>query len=169
MNIFLIGYRCTGKSTVGRILAERLKQTFADADRELEKENRTSIREMVAHHGWKYFRDKERETLVRLCKGDRQVIATGGGVILRPENIRQMKENGRVVWLKAEAGTIAERMLADEKTQSQRPALSDRGLLSEIEEMLSFRKPLYEQAADFSVDTDSACAEEICNLLMEKL
>ena len=151
------------------MLADRLKQAFVDADRELEKENRTSIREMVGQHGWEYFRGKERETLMRLCKGDRQVIATGGGIILSPENIRLMKENGKVIWLKADAMTIKSRMLQDEKTESQRPALTEKGLLNEIEEMLSFRSPLYENAADISVDTDSAGTEDICSILIENL
>lgn len=169
MNIFLIGYRGTGKTAVGKILAEKRKQDFIDADLALEKENDISISEMVAEHGWGYFRQKERETLIRLCKGDHQIIATGGGVILNPENIRIMRENGKVIWLKASAETVTSRILKDEKTASQRPALTDKGVMDEIEETLSFRRPLYEKAADFSVDTDGMGLKTICKSLMEKI
>ncbi len=169
MNIFLIGYRCTGKSTIGRMLAETLGLTFADADRELEMEHRITIAEMVARHGWEYFRQKERETLVRLCKKDNQVIATGGGVILNPENISDMKKSGTVIWLKADAETVKSRLLGDEKTQSQRPALTDKGLVDEIEENMAFRYPLYEKAANFFVNTDGVSADELCRALIDKL
>jgi len=169
MNVFLIGYRCTGKSTIGRLLAEKLHLPFADADRELEKEHCMTIAEMVSLHGWEYFREKEREILVCLCKKDKQIIATGGGVILSPENIRTMKKNGTVIWLKADVRTITSRMLADDKTQSQRPALTDKGLTDEIGENLALRCPLYENAADICADTDRISAEELCIYLTDKI
>ncbi|MGE0086787.1 MAG: shikimate kinase [Desulfococcaceae bacterium] len=169
MNIFLIGYRCTGKSTIGRMLAENLGLTFADADRELEKEHCITIAEMVARQGWEYFRQKEREILVQLCQKDNQIIAAGGGVILNSENIRTMKKSGTVIWLKADVQTITSRLLGDEKTQSQRPALTDKGLVDEIGENMAFRHPLYENAADISVDTDNISAKEICMDLIEKI
>ncbi len=165
MNIFLIGFRCTGKSSVGKALAQRLSYPFRDADEEIVRENSISIAEMVAQHGWQFFRDKERDIIHRLSLTDRSVIATGGGVILNPENIRDMKCNGFVIWLKARPETIRERILQDKMTEKQRPALTDKDLIAEIEETLSFRNPLYEQASDISMDTDGLDIGEIVGVL----
>ncbi|NJL60378.1 MAG: shikimate kinase [Desulfobacteraceae bacterium] len=100
MNIFLIGFRCTGKSSVGKALAQRLTYPFKDADEELVAESGVSITDMVAKHGWPFFREQERDIIHRLSLSDNRVIATGGGVILDPDNIRDMKHNGFVMWLK---------------------------------------------------------------------
>jgi shikimate kinase len=168
MNIFLIGYRCTGKTTVGKALAQRLQRCFIDADEELTKENNISIADMVAQHGWDYFRQREREVIRRLSNFDNHVIATGGGAILNPENIRDMKKSGFVVWLTASPETIRYRIVKDKITDTQRPALTDKGLLEEIGEMLAIRNPLYETAMDMRVETDSLDADSICDAVIKK-
>jgi shikimate kinase len=165
MNIFLIGFRCTGKSSVGKALAHRLAYPFKDADEELVRESGICIADMVAMHGWPFFREQEQEIIHRLSRTDNHVIATGGGAILNPDNIRDMKDNGFVIWLKAKPETIRQRIVRDKVTQEQRPALTDKGLIAEIEETLAIRNPLYEQASDICVDTDDLDIGEIVGVL----
>lgn len=165
MNIFLIGFRCTGKSSVGKALSQRLDYPFKDADEEIVRENSVSIAEMVAEKGWHFFREKERDVIHRLSLLDNHVIATGGGAVLNPDNITDMKHNGFVIWLKARPETIKKRMLSDNLTQEQRPALTDKGLIDEIAETLAFRNPLYETAMDICVDTDDLEVKDIIGVL----
>jgi len=169
MNIFLIGYRCTGKTSVGKALAQKLNRPFADADEELVRENSMSIADMVVQHGWDYFRQRERAVIRRLSSLDNYVIATGGGAVLNPENITDMKKSGFAVWLKATAKSIKYRILLDKVTETQRPALTDKGLLEEIEEVLAIRNPLYETAMDMSVETDNPDVNGICDVILKKL
>lgn len=169
MNIFLIGYRCTGKTSVGKALARRLHRPFADADEELAKENCMSIADMVAQYGWDYFRKKEREIIRQLSSLENYVIATGGGAVLNPDNIRDMKKSGAAVWLTASPETIRHRIMKDKVTETQRPALTDKGLLEEIGEVLATRNPLYQTAADMSVKTDSLDTDGICDAILKSI
>jgi shikimate kinase len=169
MNIFLIGYRCTGKTSVGKLLAEKLGWDFADSDAEIVKTQGMSISEMVAKHGWDFFREKEREVIAQLSQADRHVVATGGGVVLNPENVRDMKANGLILWLKAMPEAIRKRIVSDEHTEALRPALTSKGFLGEIEDTLAARMPLYESAMDFFVDTDALSAEQIAESIVTKL
>ncbi|QTA81483.1 Shikimate kinase [Desulfonema limicola] len=169
MNIFLIGYRCTGKTSVGKALAGKLTRPFIDADEELVKKNRVTISDMVAEHGWEFFREKERAVIKSLCSLENHVIATGGGAVLNPDNVKDMKETGLVIWLKASAETIHSRIIQDIKTLEQRPALTHKNLMEEIKETLELRNPLYQYAADFAIDTDLSDTDEICNRIKERL
>jgi len=168
-NIFLVGYRCTGKTTVGRKLAEELGLRFVDADVLLVETVGKTIADIVAEGGWPLFRQLEKETLQRICSETGQVVATGGGVILDPDNIAAMKENGTVIWLKAPADIICERMPQDPATVESRPPLTDKALMAEIRETLAQRIPLYQGAMHFSVDTEekpvSVISREIVALL----
>ncbi len=166
MNLFLIGYRCTGKTRVGRQLARIRNQEFVDTDAAIVQAEGASVAEMVAAHGWAYFRQREKETLAELCRNPHQVIATGGGIILDPENVAQMKACGKIVWLKAEPETIKTRILADHATEGQRPALTENGLIPEIQAVLAERTPLYHKAADLAVDTDGIAIEGICDRIV---
>ncbi len=169
MNLFLIGYRCTGKTSVGRVVADRLGWTFRDADAELARNFRTTISEMVAEQGWQVFRQRERETLLDLCRLDHCVIATGGGVILDPQNVADMKRSGTVVWLTASPDAIRERIMADAQSSHLRPALTEKGLVREIEETLAHRIPLYRRAMDHEVATDGRSVRGIAASILEKL
>lgn len=169
MNIFLIGYRCTGKTCIGKFLARALGWSFLDADLELVDKHGMTISEIVSKEGWSSFREKEKAILKRLSVLDKHVIATGGGVILDIENVEQMKKSGTIVWLKATPETIKERILQDQNTEELRPSLTSKGLVEEIEETLLDRKPLYESAMDFSVNTDDGRIDNICGKIMEKL
>src|SRR5262245_13906122 len=104
--LFLIGYRGTGKSTVARLLAERVGWAYLDADAVLERRLGRSIRQIFAEDGEPAFREREAAVLAELCQCRQHVIATGGGVILRPENRERLKQAGRVVLLTADAEVI---------------------------------------------------------------
>jgi shikimate kinase len=159
-NLFLIGYRGTGKTTVGRLIAAHLDWTFVDADALLEERFAKSIRQIFADEGETGFRDKESAILQAICQNRQQVIATGGGVILRAENRDLLRQAGRCVWLTASAETLWRRLQLDGTTTERRPNLTSGGL-SEIEELLSKREPFYAECADWTVSTETAAPEEL--------
>ncbi len=169
MNIFLIGYRCTGKTTIGKTLAEKTGKAFIDADVMLVEKAGITVAEIVEKFGWDDFRDRETAVLKELCDLDNHVIATGGGVILREENVAMLKKAGKTVWLEASVKTIAERMAADANTGDQRPDLTDKGIFDEIEETLEFRAPLYKNAMTFSVETDDISIDDLCNSILKTI
>jgi len=97
------------------------------------------------------------------------VIAVGGGAVINRENVKNLKQNGILIWLKANADTIAKRLLKDEKTASQRPSLTGKSVVEEIKELLRERLPLYQQASDIEVDTERYSPEEIARLIIKNL
>ena len=109
-NIFLIGMMGTGKSTLGVKLAEKLEWSFVDLDTQIEKKAGISISEIFSKQGEETFRDMESEILVEVCRNNHQVIATGGGIILRDKNRMLMKKQGYQIWLKATPETIFTRV-----------------------------------------------------------
>lgn len=161
MNVILIGYRCTGKSSVGRKLSERLGVPFYDTDILIEEHAGTSIRQMVEEKGWSFFREKEREVIRLLAAVRGGIIATGGGVVLDEENRNVLKRMGTCVWLAADVETILGRMKADTRSGEQRPPLSDRDLIREVTEGLEERESLYREVADISIDTADRSLDEI--------
>jgi shikimate kinase len=169
MNLFLIGYRCSGKTTIGKTLAEAIDWSFVDADVMLVRQSGRPINEIVDAEGWDAFRRMERSALKQICANDRQVVATGGGVVLDEANIQAMKTSGMVIWLDAGAVTIQKRMLQDKNTGNFRPALTDKGRIEEIEGMLLKRNPIYKIASDFSIPTDDASLNEITQKIIKKL
>jgi shikimate kinase len=157
--IFLIGYRGSGKTSVARVLAERLDWDWLDADSVLETRHGRSIRQIFAEEGEAGFRDKEAALLEELSRSERHVIATGGGVVLRPAN-RACLQAGLVVWLTADAATLWHRITADQSTAERRPNLTVGGL-SEVEDLLRQREPLYRACADLAIETDGRTPEAI--------
>ena len=169
MNLFLIGYRCSGKTTVGKSIALAIDWSFVDSDLQVTRKEGKSINEIIDNAGWDAFRRMERSALKQICTVDRQVVATGGGVVLDAENVKAMKTSGTVVWLDAGAATIRERMRRDKNTENFRPTLTDKGRMEEIEDMLLKRNPLYENASDFSIHTDHVPVKEIAQKIIKKL
>ncbi len=165
--IFLVGYRCSGKSTVGPMIASRLGWSYVDADLLLEERIGKSIARMFAEDGELAFRDQESQLLDELSKRESTVISTGGGSVLREQNRRIMRERGLVVWLNASAPLIWERMQADPATLQRRPNLTAKGDLNEVEELLKIREPLYREAAHATFDSDQSperLADDIVHL-----
>lgn len=163
MNIYLIGFRGTGKTSTARLLAELLGRRWIDADALLEERAGMTIREIFAREGETGFRQREAEVLRDLASQDDWIVATGGGVILREEN-RRLLGQGRVVWLKASADVIWRRLQADTTTTERRPNLT-RGGLEEIEELLQSRGPLYETCAQLEVETNQRSPRDVAGLV----
>jgi shikimate kinase len=152
--ILLVGYRGTGKSTVGRSLAAALNWCFVDCDEEVERLAGQSIADIFAQEGEEGFREREAAVLRSVCQRPDCVIATGGGIILRESNRLLLRQAGWVVWLRAEPETILRRLHADPTTPARRPALTKQSGLAEICTLLVQRTPLYAAVADHVVDTD---------------
>jgi shikimate kinase len=169
MNIYLIGYRCTGKSSVGKALAAAIGWRFIDLDDLVVETAGISIADIVARYGWEHFRQMERDALKQVSVQDHTVVATGGGIVLDPANLSRVRETGYAVWLKAGADTIQRRMVSDVHTLDFRPPLSSMGAAGEIQKTLIERTPLYRDAQDFVVETDALSVEEICRILREHL
>ena len=158
MNIVLIGYRGTGKSHVGKLVAERLSFPYVSIDRAIVSRAGMSIPEIVSQFGWPAFRDRESHEVREISVWDSIVIDTGGGVIERPENIECLRENGCIIWLKASVPAIVSRI----EGGSDRPSLTaGKSFTEEVAEVLERRTPLYRAAAMHEIDTDGVSPEEI--------
>lgn len=163
--LYLIGYRGTGKTTVGRLLAERTGWHFVDADVVLEAAAGKSIKEIFAAEGEVGFRDREARNLREISVRSQSIVATGGGIILREENCRVLKDTGYVVWLTAPVDEIAARVAADPSTGDRRPNLTVGGTV-EIAELLRQREPLYRDCADLEIDTNGRSPEFVVERIL---
>ncbi len=168
MILTLIGYRAVGKTTLARLLAERLDWDWIDADVEIERRAGKSIARILAEEGEPAFRDLEAEVIAELCRRDRLVLAAGGGAPLRPESRRAMRAAGKVVWLTARPETILARMAADATTNVRRPNLTAAPPLEEIVTLLKQREPVYRQSADWTVDTEGRTPESLVEEILKK-
>lgn len=170
-NIILTGFRATGKSTVGRILARRLGYRFIDTDTEICRRSGTTIAEIVARHGWPYFRQAEARLLRELCSSTNMLIATGGGAIEHRAEWEQLRQTGFVVWLDADADTINKRMSSDPVSASQRPDLSleKKSVQDETAMLLQHRSPLYAAGSDLRLDTVLNTPENLAAMLHETI
>ncbi len=167
--IFLIGYRCTGKTTTGRLLAKMLNRPFLDTDQTLESSTKTTITKMVEQHGWNYFRQQETKTLVSIDLSTSPVVATGGGILLAEINRDYLKEAGICAWLHADADTLMARLVVDANTADSRPDLTRDSLKEETRKMIDLRTPLYEDIATISINTADHSPEEAAILIKRRL
>lgn len=164
MNLILIGYRGTGKSVVGRIVAQRLTMDYVGMDARIVERAGISIPEIVERHGWPGFRDLESELAAELAQRDNLMIDTGGGVIERPENIAVLRASGRIVWLTASVETIVARIQAD----TQRPALVEgKTFTDEVAEVLAARTAKYQNASQYQIATDNLTPEQVADAVVE--
>jgi shikimate kinase len=164
MNIVLIGYRGTGKTVVGELLAERLGMTYMGMDAQIVKKAGMSIPEIVEKSGWPGFRDMESQVARELAGLDNLIIDTGGGVIERSENIEALQTNARIFWLKASVNAIVSRIQED----TQRPALiAGKTFTEEVAEVLEQRTPKYKSAAHHEIDTDPLTPEQVAEKIIQ--
>ena len=160
MNIVLVGYRGTGKSAVGAIVAERLGMQCIAMDAKIVEKVGMSIPEFVEKHDWPAFRDVESEVARALSGVDNIVVDSGGGVIERPENIDVLRANGIIIWLKASVDTIVSRI----EGGTERPSLTGvKSFTDEVEEILDRRIPKYAAATQYEVDTDDLTPEQVAD------
>lgn len=170
MNIVLVGFRCTGKTTVGKCLADRLRREFVDSDQFIERKSGMTIRELFVSKGESSFRQIESEALNELAKLDGKIIAAGGGAVLWYKNIHNLKRNGHLILLEAGVDVIQERLQSDPVSVTQRPRLTTHtDLRREIEEQFELRRPYYQKAADHIVDTHLLSVEQVVAKILEHL
>lgn len=166
MNIVLIGMRGSGKTTVARLLSQKLKKEYIEMDEMVVQKLGMSIPKIVEKHGWNYFRDVESEITKEVSQKDNKIISTGGGVILRSQNVEALKKNSKLFWLKADVDTLLQRIEDD----PNRPALTNKqSQKEEIEEILKQRESLYHKAADFIIETEGKTVEEVIENIIENL
>ncbi len=169
MNIVLIGYRGTGKSTVGRRIARTLNKSFYDTDEMIQKRDGRVIKEIVEEDGWEFFRKEEKKVIGKLSSVRGSVIATGGGAVMDKKNLNILRRRGFFVWLTADVETIIKRIQKNNISYEQRPSLSQDDLYKETINILEERTPIYKKLADFTVDTSgkniAGVEKEICSFL----
>jgi shikimate kinase len=164
MNIVLIGYRGTGKSVVGELLAIQLDMPLMGMDAQIVKKAGMPIPEIVEKLGWTGFRDIESEVARELAGLDNIIIDAGGGVIERPENIEALQTSSLIFWLRASVDAIVSRI----QEGTQRPALTDgKNFTEEVAEVLEQRIPKYKSAAQYEIDTDALTPEQVAEKIIQ--
>lgn len=169
MNIVLIGYRCSGKTAVGQILANKLRRDFVDTDILIEEYAGCSIETMVSRSGWRHFREIEKKMIKAVTAKNNQVIATGGGAVMDADNIKSLKTNAWIVWLNGKPEVLAQRMARDQRMGKTRPSLSGADSIKEIAEVLAVRHSFYEQAGNLEIDTSTLSIREAVELIIRNL
>ncbi|MEE1008046.1 MAG: shikimate kinase [Agathobacter sp.] len=157
-NIFLIGFMGAGKSTIARNLQKELGMELVEMDERIVKEQGMSINDIFKTKGEDGFRDIESQLVIDLGKQDKAIVSCGGGVVIRPENVKNMKKSGKIIYLTAKPETILDRV----KDSTQRPLLNGHMNVEYINELMSKRKDFYEEAADYKVATDGKNVSQIC-------
>lgn len=165
-NLALIGFMGTGKTAVGRVLAEKLDKELIELDSLIELKAGKSIARIFQEDGEIAFRQLEIEVTKEAAAGKNQVIACGGGVVLNKINIDRLKEEAVVVYLNASPEVILQRVSSDD---SVRPLLKKGNKTLTIRELLKFRKPFYERAADIKIDTSNLDIEATAELIITRL
>ena len=150
--IFLVGARASGKTTMGRLLAEKLHYSFIDTDVYLYETTKQTVAEIVEKEGWEGFRKQESQVLKDVTQPCR-VIATGGGMILADQNRLHMQKRGIVFFLSAPANILAERLMKDPNI-AQRPSLTGLSIVDEMEKVLEDRHHLYMDCASHVINVD---------------
>jgi shikimate kinase len=169
MNVYLIGPRGCGKSSVGRLLAEQIGWPWLDLDERIQETSGRTIAEIFESHGQGHFRELESQALSQLAgdTADRpHVISLGGGAVLRPENRRVLETTGYTILLMADPSVLVSRVLNDPASAGQRPPLtgpseSEWSLLEETQHVLSLRLPVYQQASNLKLDTTHLTPPEV--------
>lgn len=164
-NIFLVGMMGSGKTTLGRSLAQRLHHPFIDTDRVLVERTGVPVTTIFEIEGEAGFRKRESAILAELAQADDQVIATGGGAILAPDNRATMRSGGTVIYLRARIEHLWERTRHD----SSRPLLQTADPRATLMELLEARDPLYREAAHIIVDTGSQSAGTLVTRVVSAL
>ena len=164
-SIFLVGMMGAGKSTVGRLLARRLKLRFLDSDHEIERRCGVKIPLIFEIEGEAGFRSREAQLIAELSAENAIVLATGGGAVLSAENRRRLAARGTVVYLRARPEDLYERVRHDRN----RPLLAAADPPARLRELYAERDPLYREIADLVVETGRQGIHALARELLEKL
>ena len=168
-HIYLTGFRGTGKTSVGTLLARSLGRTVIDLDGVVTANAGKSIREIFQDGGEAAFRELETSALESVSQAGNAVISLGGGAILRAGNRAVIRSTGTCFWLECDAETIALRLQQDQVSVEQRPALTTLDKLQEIRELLQARHALYQEVSDYRVDTAGMTIEQVADQIIELL
>ena len=165
-NIALIGFMGTGKTVVGQVLAKKLDKQFIELDSLIEQRAGKSIPEIFQEDGEIAFRELEIEATREVPKGRDSVIACGGGIVLNKINIDRLRESSRIVHLTASPVTILKRTSTG---KNERPLLNVPDTALRIKELLKFRQPFYERAADITINTSKLDIDAVVEEIIDKL
>lgn len=163
--ISLIGLPGSGKSTIGRQLARRLQLPFFDSDHVIERQLGCSIREYFEREGEDRFRDVEASVIDQLTQTPGCILATGGGVVLRPANRQHLHERGQVVYLNSSPDELFRRLRHDKS----RPLLQVADPLDRLRELFTLRDPLYRETAHFIIETGRPSVATLVNMILMQL
>ena len=163
MIFYLIGMMGSGKSSIGKLLANKLQFSNIDIDKEIEKDEKLSIKEIFEKKGENYFREIESKYLLR--KRKLAVVSCGGGIILNKKNREFLKTSGYTIYLKSSIPTLEKRLL----NENSRPLLDNDGLKETLITIYNKRKRLYTSAANTTIITDRKSVKEVCELIIKKL
>ena len=166
MNIVLIGMRGSGKTTVGKILAQKMGREFIEMDELITRKAGLTILDIAEEHGWEKFRDLEAKVTSQVAKLDNIINASGGGVVIREKNVQELKRNGILVWLAASLDTLLQRVGED---TGRPPLVEGRTRREDMELTLKERRRLYQQAADLIVNTENKTPEEAADQVINML
>ncbi|MCA9126701.1 MAG: shikimate kinase [Planctomycetales bacterium] len=168
MHLYLIGYRGSGKSTVGKTLATRLNRIFIDTDSQIEQITGKTIREIFTEQGEPAFRLLEEREISRVANMKLPaVVALGGGAILSLANRENLQTSGYCVWLSASPGKLFARICADQNSPTLRPNLTNSGGYAEVEAVLAVREPIYCKLASKMVITDEKSPDEVVEEILD--
>ena len=164
MNYYLIGMMGSGKSTVGKLLAKKMKMPFLDLDHYIEIKNKMSIQDIFKEKGENYFRELEVNALSTI-KDSKVVVACGGGIILDHRNRKNISSNGKVIFLEASTSSLKNRLLSN----TNRPLLNDKDIEKELIKIWNQRKKYYYNTAEIIINTDDLNPEILSKQIIEKL
>jgi len=167
--ILLTGFRATGKSLVGQLLADRLDMEFLDTDALLCQRFGCSVTEFVGKYDWDRFRQQEEQLLLDLCERADVVIATGGGAILHERAWQLLRRQSFCIWLQADEATIQQRLSGDDQSEHQRPSLTGEDPCLEVKTLLAERTPLYQKGSDLTLQTDGYTPQELVDKVEQHL
>ena len=165
-NIVLIGFMAAGKSSAGRVLAKRLHMAFVETDAMIEERAGRSVPAIFRIDGEDAFRRMESSVAEDVSQFHRTVISCGGGIVLNPANIENLRKNATIFYLKADPDVILQRV---QRSAEIRPLLAVKDPAAEISRLLSQREPLYANAADITIDTTSRDVNGVVNAIMTEL
>lgn len=163
-NIVLIGFMGSGKTVVSRVLSRKLKMKIIDIDTLIEKKARLKIKDIFKKFGEEYFRDLEEKVTRYVARKRNIIISTGGGIIKRENNIKNLKKNGIIVYLKNTFETSCKRL----KGKKDRPLFNEKNLKATRKLFLQ-RLPLYKKAADIIIKTDDKSVKEVAEEIIKKV
>ena len=154
---------------MGQRLAAELGRPFFDTDALVEKQARMSIDAIVSRMGWTHFRKLEKQVIESVSGKSNRVIATGGGAVIDPDNVVYLKRNGWIFWLKADAQILRQRIEKDQGAGKNRPSLTGKDPLKEIQAVLVQRDPVYQQICDFMIDTEEYSVRDVAMRILNGL